>query len=84
MRLKTQASDWLHKPPDLAQRVRNLMAQTNDEQRESMLDATQSMSLLPSQDDPCLTTKPQVTSKTLPRTFNSLDIPFIDEDEDLT
>ncbi|XP_036939021.1 unconventional myosin-IXb isoform X1 [Acanthopagrus latus] len=87
MRLKTQKPDCLPKPPDLAQRVRSLMAQT-DEQREfapgQKTDVIQSMCFLPSQDNPSLTDKPQITSKSLNGSFDDLDIPYIDEDEDLT
>uniref|UniRef100_A0A671YXG7 Uncharacterized protein n=1 Tax=Sparus aurata TaxID=8175 RepID=A0A671YXG7_SPAAU len=87
MRLKTQKPNCPPKPSDLAQRVRSLMAQT-DEQREfapgQKTDVTQSMCFLPSQDNPSLTDKPQITSKSLNGSFDHLDIPYIDEDEDLT
>lgn len=86
MRLKTQKPDCPPKPPDLAQRVRSLMAQT-DEQREfapgQKTDVIQSMCFLPSQDNPSLTDEPQITSKSLNGSFDDLDIPYIDEDEDL-
>lgn len=82
MRLKTQKPECPPKPPDLAQRVRSLMALTDDAQREfapgRKTDVTQSMCFLPSQG------KPQITSKTSSGTFEDLDIPYIDEDEDLT
>ncbi|XP_070700770.1 unconventional myosin-IXb [Pempheris klunzingeri] len=88
MRLKTQRPHCPPKPPDLAQRVRSLMAQTDDEQREFELglkkDVTLSMCFLPSQDDPSPTDKPHIPSKTLNGSFDDLDIPYIDEDEDLT
>lgn len=84
MRLKTQKPDCPPKPPDLAQRVRSLMAQT--EQREfepgQNKDVTQSMCFLPSQDNPSPTDKPQL--KTLNGSFDQLDIPFIDEEDDET
>ncbi|XP_040910848.1 unconventional myosin-IXb isoform X2 [Toxotes jaculatrix] len=87
-RLKTQKPDYPNKPPDLAQRVRSLMAQTDDEQRKftsgQKTDVSQSMCFLPSQDNPSPTDKPQVTSETFSGTFDNLDIPYIDEDEDLT
>ncbi|XP_022613761.1 unconventional myosin-IXb-like isoform X3 [Seriola dumerili] len=88
MRLKTQKPDCPHKPPDLAQRVRSVMAQADDEQTGftsgQKTDVTQFMCFLPSQDNPSPTDKPQVTSKTFNGSFDDLDIPFIDEDEDLT
>ncbi|XP_056248090.1 unconventional myosin-IXb isoform X1 [Seriola aureovittata] len=87
MRLKTQKPDCPHKPPDLAQRVRSMMAQADDEQTGftsgQKTDVTQFMCFLPSQDNPSPTDKPQVTSKTFNGSFDDLDIPFIDEDEDL-
>ncbi|XP_059200954.1 unconventional myosin-IXb isoform X2 [Centropristis striata] len=88
MRLKPQKPDTPPKPPDLAQRVRSLMAQTNDAQREfasgQRTDVTQSMCFLPSQDNPSLHNEPQITSKTSNGSFEDLDIPYIDEDDDLT
>lgn len=88
MRLKTQKPDCPPKPPDLAQRVKSLMAQTDDEQREfapgQKTDVTQSMCFLPSQDNSSPTEKPQDTSKTFNGSLDDLDIPYIDEDEDLT
>ncbi|XP_051254648.1 unconventional myosin-IXb isoform X1 [Dicentrarchus labrax] len=87
MRLKTQKPNCPPKPPDLGQRVRSLMAQTDDGQREFALgqktDATQSMCFLPSEDYSPPTDKPQITSKTLSGSFDDLDIPYIDEDDDL-
>ncbi|XP_032386688.1 unconventional myosin-IXb isoform X3 [Etheostoma spectabile] len=88
MWLKTQKPDCPHKPPDLTERVRSLMAQTDDVQREfapgQKADVTQSMCFLPSQDDPSPTGKPQIPNKTSNGTFDNLEIPYIDEDEDLT
>lgn len=88
MRSKTQKPNCPPKPPDLAQRIRSLMAQTDDEQREvapgQKTDVTQSMCFLPSHDSPSRTMKPQITSKTLNGSFDDLNIPYIDEDEDLT
>lgn len=88
MRLKTQKPDCPPKPPDLAQRVKSLMAQTDDEWKEfspgQKTDVTQSMCFLPSQDNPSPTDKPLDTSKTFNGILDDLDIPFIDGDEDLT
>lgn len=90
LRLKTQKPDCPPKPPDLAQRVRSLMAQTEDQQGEfapgENTDVTQTMSIPPIQDNASSTDKQQNTSKTLNRSFDDLDIPYIDEDvdEDLT
>ncbi|XP_076601854.1 unconventional myosin-IXb isoform X2 [Chaetodon auriga] len=87
MQLKTQKPECPPKPPDLAQRVRSLMAQTDDEQRLFLpglkSDVTQSMCFLPSQDSASPADKPQITGKTMNGSFDDLDIPFIDEDEDL-
>lgn len=64
------------------------MAQSDDEQREltsgQKTDVAQSMCFLPSQDAPSPANKPKVTSKTLNGSFDDLDIPYIDEDEDLS
>ncbi|XP_068605298.1 unconventional myosin-IXb [Brachionichthys hirsutus] len=73
------------RPSGLSQTVRSLMDHTDDEQREfapgQMRHFTQSMSFLPSQDSPSRT--PQITSDSMTGTFDDLDIPYIDEDEDL-
>ncbi|XP_034469732.1 unconventional myosin-IXb isoform X2 [Hippoglossus hippoglossus] len=79
MRLKTQKPDCPAKPPDLAQRVRSLMAQTNEFTPGQATGVTQSMIFLPSHDN-----KPQVPSNTFNGSYDDLDIPYIDEDEDLT
>lgn len=88
LRLKTQKPNCPPKPPDLAQRVRSLMAQTKDQQGEfapeENTDVTQTMSIPPIQDNASSTDKPQNTSETFNRSFDDLDIPYIDEDEDLT
>lgn len=88
MRLKTQKPVCPQKPPDLAQRVRSLMAQAHDEQMEitsgHRTDVTQVMGFSPSQDKSSSTDKPQVTNKTFSGSFDDLDIPYIDEDEDQT
>lgn len=87
MRLKTQKPKCPPKPPDLAQRVRSLMAQTDDEQRLFLpglkTDVTQSMCFLPSQDSASPADKPQITGRTMNGSFDDLNIPYIDEDEDL-
>nr|XP_019965984.1 PREDICTED: unconventional myosin-IXb-like isoform X3 [Paralichthys olivaceus] len=86
MRSKTQKPECPEKPPDLAQRVRSLMAQTNDQPREftpgQTTGFTQSMCFLPSPDNPSTTDKHQV--ETFNGSFDDQDIPYIDEDEDLT
>ena len=85
MRLKTKKPDCPPKPPDLAQRVRSLMAQT-DEQREFTLgqkkDVTQSMCFLPSQDTPSSKDQSQITGKSFNGSFDDLDIPYIDEEDE--
>lgn len=85
---KTQKPDCPPKPPDLAQRVRSLIDQTNDEQGEfapgQKTNVIQSMCFLPCQDSPSPTDKPQTPSKILNGSFDDLNIPYIDEDEDLT
>ncbi|XP_029309777.1 unconventional myosin-IXb isoform X2 [Cottoperca gobio] len=88
MRIKTQKPDCPPKPADLAQRVRSLMDQTYDAQREfapgQKTYATQSMCFLASEDDHSPPDKPQISSKTSNGRFDDLDIPYIDEDKDLT
>lgn len=89
MRLKTQKPVCPQKPPDLAQRVRSLMAQADDGQTGftsgQRTDVTQLTGFSPcSQDNPSPTDKPPVTNKTFSGSFDDLDIPFIDEDEDQT
>ncbi|XP_074507892.1 unconventional myosin-IXb isoform X2 [Sebastes fasciatus] len=87
MRLKTQKPDCPPKPPDLAQRIRSLMALTDDAQSEfapgQKRDVTQSMCFLPIQEGPSPTDKPQLTSKPFNGSYDDLDIPYIDEDEPL-
>lgn len=87
MRSKTQKPDCPPKPPDLAQRVRSLMAQTYDEQGEfapgQKTDVTQPMCFLPCRDSPSPTSKPQTPGKILNGSFDDLNIPYIDEDEEL-
>ncbi|CAB1417700.1 unnamed protein product [Pleuronectes platessa] len=72
MRLKTRKPDCPVKPPDLAQRVRSLMAQTNEFTPGRGTGVTQSMIFLSSPDNPSAN-----------GSFEDLDIPYIDEDEDL-
>lgn len=75
MHLKTRKPECPHKPLDLAHRVRSLMALTDNEHRE----------FLPPEPVPGQKTentlKAEVTSS---GSFDDLDIPYIDEDEDLT
>ncbi|XP_053185774.1 unconventional myosin-IXb-like [Scomber japonicus] len=90
----TQKPACPQKPADLAERVRSLMAQTDDEQREfksaeflpGRTDVTQSMCFLPSQDnlDSSASGKSQLTSRAHNGSFDDLDIPYIDEEEDPT
>ncbi|XP_023121402.1 unconventional myosin-IXb isoform X2 [Amphiprion ocellaris] len=86
VQLKTQRPNCPQKPPDLAQRVRKLMALSDNEQTEltsgQNTDVMQSMCFLPNQDTPVPASKPQDTNKTLNGSFDDLDIPYIDEDED--
>lgn len=86
MRSKTQKPECPPKPPDLAQRVRSLMALTRDDEFTPgrRTDATQSMCFLPSHDSSSPTRRTQTTSAAFSGSFDDLDIPFIDEDEDLT
>ncbi|XP_062259961.1 unconventional myosin-IXb isoform X1 [Platichthys flesus] len=72
MRLKTPKPDCPVKPPDLAQRVRSLMAQTNEFTPGRGTGVTQSMIFLSSPDNPSAN-----------GSFEDLDIPYIDEDEEL-
>lgn len=82
MQLKTQKPDCLYKPADPAQKVRTLMAQRDTEEKEltsgQNTDAIQSIC----QDTPLPADKSQVTSKNVNGSFEDMDIPYIDEDED--
>lgn len=86
MLLKSQKPICPPKPPDLAQRVRSLMSLADHEEQEfthgQTTDEPLSMSFLPSHENPCETNKPQTMSKTLNGSFDDLDIPYIDEDDD--
>lgn len=89
MQLKTQKPQCPPKPPDLAQRVKSMLAETYDEQEEftpgQNTDVTQSESFLPSQDEPSPTDKTPDNSKaSLNGSVDDLDIPYIDEDEALS
>ncbi|XP_063742603.1 unconventional myosin-IXb isoform X2 [Eleginops maclovinus] len=88
MRSKTQKPNCPPKPPDLAQRIRSLMAQTGNAWEGFIpgrqTDATKSMCFLPSQDSPSPDDKPQITSKSFNGSYDDLDIPYIDDDEDPT
>ncbi|XP_029380003.1 unconventional myosin-IXb isoform X2 [Echeneis naucrates] len=86
MQPKTQKPDCPYKPPDLGQRIKSLMAQADDGETwftsGQKTDVTQLTGFLPSEDDPSPTDK--VTRKTFSGSFDDLDIPYIDEDEDLS
>ncbi|KAI4810158.1 hypothetical protein KUCAC02_019004 [Chaenocephalus aceratus] len=86
MRSKTQKPNCPPKPPDLAQRVRSLMAQTGDAwggfTPGQKTDATKSMCFLPSPDSPSPDDKPQIISKSFKGSYDDLDIPYIDDDEE--
>ncbi|XP_047446077.1 unconventional myosin-IXb isoform X2 [Mugil cephalus] len=86
VQVKTQIPDCPHKPPDLAQRVRTLMADSDHEQREftsrQQEDVNLSMCFLPSQDPLPAANSPQGKRKTLNGSFDDLDIPYIDEDNE--
>ncbi|MED6260847.1 hypothetical protein ATANTOWER_030193, partial [Ataeniobius toweri] len=79
--LKTLKPECPAKPADLAQRFR-----THIEQRRltsgQTTDVTQSTCRLSIQDTPSSDDKQQITSKNFNRTFDDLDIPFIDEAEE--
>lgn len=85
LRLRTQRPECPPKPPDLAQRVRSLINLKNNEEitPEHRTDVTQSMCYLPSDDTTSPTRRTQITSSQK-GSFDDLDIPYIDEDEDLT
>ncbi|XP_033960405.1 unconventional myosin-IXb isoform X1 [Pseudochaenichthys georgianus] len=86
MRSKTQKPNCPPKPADLAQRVRSLMAQTGDAwggfTPGQKTDATKSMCFLPSPDSPSPDDKPQIISQSFKGSYDDLDIPFIDDDEE--
>lgn len=88
MRLKAQKPDCPQKPPDLAQRVKSLMALADDElggfTSGRKTDVSKSMCFLASPESPSQTGESTITSKYLSRSFDDLDIPYIDEDEDQT
>lgn len=85
LQLKIQKSEGPGKSPDLAQRVRSLVAQTDDEQKELTMgqntSTTTSMCFLPCPDTHAPASKPQAPKKALNGSFADLDIPYIDEDE---
>ncbi|XP_034065644.1 unconventional myosin-IXb isoform X5 [Gymnodraco acuticeps] len=86
MRSKTQKPNCPPKPADLAQRVRSLMAQTGDAlggfTPGQKTDATKSMCFRPSPDSPSPDDKPQIISKSFKGSYDDLDIPYIDNDEE--
>lgn len=71
-----------YKPPGLAERVRSLIAQTSMQQEELTsepeTDDTESMCSHPKQDGP------SSNKQTLNGSFDDLDIPYIDDEEDLS
>ncbi|XP_017266569.1 unconventional myosin-IXb isoform X2 [Kryptolebias marmoratus] len=74
--LKTQKPDCPHKPADLAQRVRNVMVQTDTEQRGLTSGRSTNGTETAGQEASPSTSKPFNGSA------DDLDIPYIDEDED--
>lgn len=74
LRLSKKKPDSPTNPTDLAQRVRTLRAQTDDEQFE----------LLPSESVHSLQSKSKPPAIENQGSFDHLDIPYIDEDEDTT
>lgn len=83
-RLRTQRPECPPKPPDLAQRVRSMISLKNNEEftAQHRTDVAQSMCFLPSDDFTAPTRKTQITSSQK-GSFDDLDIPYIDEDDDL-
>lgn len=80
--VKTQKPDCPPKPADLTQRVRHLMVQSDHEQKE-FTSGEKADVIQPSVDTPSPASKPQIASKKFNGSSNDLDIPYIDEDEDL-
>ncbi|XP_013862875.1 unconventional myosin-IXb isoform X2 [Austrofundulus limnaeus] len=80
--LKTQKPDFSHKPADLVQRVRNVMAETHTEQKELASRHSTNVPQTTSQEASSTTSNPQLANKTFNGNINDLDIPYIDEDED--
>ncbi|XP_039458225.1 unconventional myosin-IXb isoform X2 [Oreochromis aureus] len=80
--VKTQKPDCPPKPADLTQRVRHLMVQSDREQKE-FTSGEKADVIQPSVDTPSPASKPQIASKKFNGSSDDLDIPYIDEDEDL-
>ncbi|CAI5640679.1 unnamed protein product [Oreochromis niloticus] len=80
--VKTQKPDCPPKPADLTQRVRHLMVQSDHEQKK-FTSGEKADVIQPSVDTPSPASKPQIASKKFNGSSDDLDIPYIDEDEDL-
>lgn len=82
--MQMQKPECPPKPPDLAQRVRSMINFKNNEEflSQHRTDVTKSMCFLASDDGTSPTWKKQINSSQK-GSFDHLDIPFIDEDEDL-
>lgn len=84
MRSKAQKLDSPAKPSGAAQDL----VHTDAEQREfapgQTTDVAESMCFLPSPDSPSPNEKPRMTGNTVNGSLDNLDIPYIDEEEDVT
>ncbi|XP_005476654.1 unconventional myosin-IXb isoform X2 [Oreochromis niloticus] len=80
--VKTQKPDCPPKPADLTQRVRHLMVQSDHEQKK-FTSGEKADVIQPSVNTPSPASKPQIASKKFNGSSDDLDIPYIDEDEDL-
>lgn len=80
--VKTQEPDLPPKPADLTQRIRHLMVQRDHEQKE-FTSGEKADVIQPRKDTPSPASTPQIASKTFNGSSDDLDIPYIDEDEDL-
>ncbi|KAL3988723.1 WAP, Kazal, immunoglobulin, Kunitz and NTR domain-containing protein [Sarotherodon galilaeus] len=80
--VKTQKPDCPPKPAYLTQRVRHLMVQSDHEQKE-FTSGEKADVIQPSVDTPSPASKPQIASKKFNGSSDDLDIPYIDDDEDL-
>lgn len=84
--MRTQRPECPPKPPDLAQRVRSMINMKSNEEyvTEHRTDVTQSMCFLPSDDSTTSPTRKTHIISSQKGSFDDLDIPYIDEDEELT
>lgn len=80
--VKTQEPDLPPKPADLTQRIRHLMVQRDHEQKE-FTSGEKADVIQPRKDTPSPASTPQIASKKFNGSSDDLDIPYIDEDEDL-